>query len=300
MKSLISGATGYLGASLTRHLASIGDEVHAVVRRSSDTSALNDIAVACVWDGSPDSLDSIVSQVKPDRVFHLAADQSTDSSASSVERLVSANILLGTHLARACSAVGVRAFVSAATHWQYGRGAQYSPTTLYAATKQAFADILAYFVLHEGLPALSLELPNTYGPDDPRRKLLTILCDAMASGRIVGLTPGDQVLDLVHVDDVAKGFVAAAELVESDVSHQGKTYALHSDDPTTLKALIPLLEAAFERTAPVKLGALQYRDTEIMGPTQTPRLPNWAPKVSLRQGIEQLAASAARSDYLEG
>ena len=73
--------------------------------------------------------------------------------------------------------------------------------SLYAATKQAFTDLLVFYAEVEGLAVHTLELMDTYGPGDPRAKLIPFLLRAGAEGTTVEMTDGTQLIDLVHVDD---------------------------------------------------------------------------------------------------
>ena len=94
---------------------------------------------------------------------------------------------------------------------QHYGGRAYSPVSLYAATKQAFQDILQFYCEVRGLRAVTLELPDTYGPDDKRPKLFSLLDRVARSGETLQMSPGEQLLDLLHVDDVVHGYEVAAD-----------------------------------------------------------------------------------------
>ena len=69
MRALITGASGFAGRHLLAHLAAQGDEVIASDRR----------------DGGPDLLDgpawqALLATVRPDAVYHLAAQASVAAS----------------------------------------------------------------------------------------------------------------------------------------------------------------------------------------------------------------------------
>ncbi len=292
MRTLVTGATGYLGSLLTRHFLEEGYEVHALLRRSSDETAVPLGAEIHRHDGTAEGTLRVVRTVRPDWLLHLAAEQTPDPDPDTVDSLVEANVLLGTQLAYACARVGVSAFVNTGTQWQHLDSEGYRPTTLYAATKQALVDILAYFADAEGLPAITLELPGTYGPHDTRRKVLDLLIDAQRSGRVLEMSPGDQVMDLVHVDDVIAGFVRAARTIDEDPSRAGSTFALHASEMPTLRELVTILEEVTGVAVPVRFGALPYRDRELMQPSATLTLPGWHPQIGLHEGVRQLASSS--------
>jgi len=85
--------------------------------------------------------------------------------------MIHANLGFGTALAEAAACVPELRFVNTATVWQHFDAAPYSPVSLSAATKQAFADILVFYAEVEGLAVHTLELMDTYGPGGTRPKL---------------------------------------------------------------------------------------------------------------------------------
>jgi len=74
MKTLVTGATGFLGSHVARQLATRGDQVRVLVRRSSDLRALDGLDAERVTGDLRDrsSLDRALAEVT--HVFHVAAD----------------------------------------------------------------------------------------------------------------------------------------------------------------------------------------------------------------------------------
>src|ERR1700720_2363963 len=74
MKTLVTGATGFLGSHVARQLAAQGEDVRVLVRASSDTRALDGFqAERCTGDlRDAASLATAMAGVR--RVFHVAAD----------------------------------------------------------------------------------------------------------------------------------------------------------------------------------------------------------------------------------
>ena len=74
MKTLVTGATGFLGSHVARQLAARGEDVRVLVRASSDTRALDGFeAERCTGDlRDAGSLTRAMTGIA--RVFHVAAD----------------------------------------------------------------------------------------------------------------------------------------------------------------------------------------------------------------------------------
>jgi len=307
MRALITGATGYIGTGLARHLRAAGWDLHVLLRASSDpaklTASLPDIECHRLAGANEGAAVALVERVRPDCVFHLASRIQPSHTASEIEPLISSNVTLGVELLEGLSRINAdrrgeppSVLVAAGTYWAYGPDGEDAPNTLYAASKRAFESFLPFYARHRGVPGSSLVLYDVYGPHDPRGKLIPALVDnALApDGGTLALSPGDQLMQLVFLDDVVRGFVMAAEGLQSSAIEPGR-YCLDSGDPVSLKTLVAEIATAAGRAPAVEFGARPYPPNQIMVPLQTgPRLPGWSPGVSLTQGLQALLS--ARSE----
>ena len=292
--ALITGATGYVGSKLCQRLLADGWHVHAVVRATGRSlpAALREV-VTHSYDGSTQSLLEAVSAAQPGVVFHLASLFIAEHRTEQVTDLIHSNVLFGTQLAEACTRSGVKRFINTGTSWQHYRSDAYDPVCLYAATKQAFEDILDFYADAFGMRVVTLKLFDTYGPDDPRPKLVNLLLKTLHSGEPLGMSPGEQLLDLVHIDDVTRAFSLCAQRLLRDQSQQAhERYAVSSGKPLSVRQLVALLEQLSGKRLNVTFGARPYRTREVMQPlTSGPWLPGWQPEIDTARG---LAAALAR------
>ncbi|MBF0304282.1 MAG: NAD-dependent epimerase/dehydratase family protein [Alphaproteobacteria bacterium] len=293
MKALVTGASGFVGAHLARRLTRDGHRVATLVRPGSHRGDLPPIAAIHVHDGSVAGLKAIVEAAEPDVVFHLAALFVDRHQPQDIERLLAANVLFSTQLADAMARCGVRHLVNTGTSWQHDADGAGRPVTLYAATKQAFESILTYYVDAHEMSVITLKLFDTYGPCDRRGKLLTRLAGMARTGESLAMSPGEQLLDIVHVDDVVDAFVAAADrLLDGKVSGL-EDYAVSSGDPLPLRSVIELFSKVAGRPIGIDWGARPYRFREVMVPWRTgPAVPGWRPRIGLEDGFRQLLAES--------
>lgn len=293
LRALVTGGTGFLGGTLVRRLATEGWEVHAIVRPHSDPEAVAGLGHTCtvhVHDGSTGQLVQIVGETRPDVVFHLAAFFLTDHGVDDVEPLVCSNLLFAAQLVEAMLEGGSTRLVNAGTSWQHYQTARYRPVNLYAALKQAFEDVLAFYHDACGLSVITLKLFDTYGPGDTRPKVLNALIEAASSGQPVALTEGRELLDLTHAEDVALAFVRAAEIVssaEAPVSH----WYFVSGERYTIRELIGLVEKASGAAVDARMGERPYGPRSVMVPVEAGRrlLPGWQRRFSLADHLAGLA-----------
>lgn len=289
-RALVTGATGFVGGHLVARLVSDGWEVHALVREPLHRPLLAAGVRTLPYDGTYASARSAVAAAEPDVALHLASLFLSEHVPQDVDSLIAANVLLGTQLLEACAVQSVRGVVSTGTSWQHFDGQGYRPVNLYAATKEAFDAIVAYFADARALAVVTLRLFDSYGPGDRRRKLLALLRDAAQSGTPLAMSPGEQLIDLVYVDDIVEGLVIAAERVlDADGGHE--IFGLSSGAPVSLRALVDVVGEVLGRSIEVDWGGRPYRPREVMTPWTPPRaLPGWQPGVGLREGLARTFA----------
>lgn len=295
--ALITGVTGFIGGELARRLIKDNWSVAIVVREGSDLSSIADISAASTtyrYDGTTESLTSILDEAKPDVVFHLASLFLADHVPSQVTDLIGSNVLFGAQLLEAMVACGVRNIVSAGTSWQNFHSDSYRAVNLYAATKQAFEDILDFYVDRYALSSVVLKLFDTYGAADKRRKLITLIVDAVKNAQELGVSPGEQVIDISHIDDVVEHFLRAGEFSIAQELPESHVFFV-SGERFTVKELVKAIESAAATKASIVYGARPYREREVMYlpavDGQTPPWDSLVSKISLRQGVQALLNS---------
>lgn len=281
-RALVTGATGFVGGHLVRRLVDDGWSVDALVRNSAAT--LPEGVNVHEIPGPIDGLIALVADLKPEVCFHLATAFRGVHVPADIEPMVTANVGFGTALAEAVNRAGECTFVNTGTVWQHYDRAPYSPVSLYAAMKQAFSDVLRFYVEVEGMRVVTLELADTYGPGDTRPKLLPILLTNAREGKQMQMTDGTQLIALMHVDDAVSGLLAAAA-----VGEPGETYGVNGDETLTLRDLVARFESVSGLSVDAVWGARPARPREMMrewmvsGPP-----PGWTPQVSLDAGIRAL------------
>lgn len=287
--ALITGATGFIGRHLAEALVENGWEVHCLIRENSDLSGisrLKDRLKVHVYDGTLRSLERMFAVARPRTVFHLASLSLASHRAEQIEPLLHSNILLPTQLTEVMIRNECYHIVNTGTFWQHYQDDGYHPVNLYAATKQAFEDILTYYVETSPLRAITLKLYDTYGPQDERKKLFPLLKQLTISHEPLAMSPGQQRIDLVYIDDVVNAFLVAGEHLSSMHPGEAASFAVSSGDPVPLKEVVSLFEEILGRRLPVQWGGRAYRPREVMAPWQSGlSLPGWKALVPLREGI---------------
>jgi dolichol-phosphate mannosyltransferase len=220
-QAIVTGAGGFVGAALVRHLLARGDSVIAVVRPGATAWRLEDIhdsvRVEPLDLRSRDATIRLLAQCRPDCVFHLAA-HGAYSWQTALTEMIEVNIAATANLLDAFAQSGGRAFVNAGSSSEYGfkssapsEDDRIDPNSHYAITKATATHLCRYFARTHGLRAVTLRLYSIYGPWEDPRRLIPKLVTAGLDGGYPPLAKPATARDFVYIDDVCDAFVRTAE-----------------------------------------------------------------------------------------
>jgi CDP-3, 6-dideoxy-D-glycero-L-glycero-4-hexulose-4-reductase len=288
-KGIITGGTGYIGSHLVKYLLSQNWEISVIVQAGlgyGNIEAQKEQVKIVEYSGDIQALISFFKEENPDIVFHLAATVITNYTPEEIPTLIQSNILFGTEVLEAMKHSSTRFFINTGSYWQNCNSDIYSPVDLYAATKEAFEKILQYYVEAYNFHVITLRLFDVYGEDDKRPKLLNLLFQIADTEQSIDVSPGEQLLDLVHISDVCSAYLKAHEtlMIDDEITH--KIYGVYTGNRITLKEMINLFQSILQKPLNVNFGAKPYKSREIMIPTEYYELlPNWKANISLSEGL---------------
>jgi nucleoside-diphosphate-sugar epimerase len=293
----VTGASGFLGAHVSRLLASSGADVHALRHGAlpPPSAAADDITWhhGDLLDGR--RLRDILAGINPEFVFHLAA-YGARPGESDRDRMVEVNVRGSAALWDALPD-SVRRVVVAGTCREYANaGAPVTedypcdPRGSYVASKHAAIVLLSAFAREDRRPLVVLRPFGPYGPGDDSDRVLPFTIRRLLAGEIVLLSPGDQLCDVAFVDDHARAFALAA------LAKVPEPVAIYNIGSGTSRTLRSLVEAAADAVgdgarAQLRFGALAHRpgDSRVVCAdiSAARRDLGYASTVSLRDGLER-------------
>jgi nucleoside-diphosphate-sugar epimerase len=295
MKTLVTGATGFIGSHLVRRLLADGGDVIAAVRAGSSTWRLEDVLAhveVVELDLSAPFADRLQRELRGVEVIQHLAASGVDPRGDSGEDVVAANVIGTLRLLELAAGVGVRRLVYCGSCFEYGSGSSLAesavpqPQSDYAASKSA-AWLLAHsYSRRNGLPVVSLRPFTVYGPHESSYRLVPSTIMGALDGTSIELTQGEQTRDFVYVDDAVGAFVAAA----AAEAPAGGTFNVCTGVETAVSDLArTVVEVA--GGGDLRLGARPYRDNELWQLSGDPRaaadeLP-WRAETPLREGLER-------------
>jgi nucleoside-diphosphate-sugar epimerase len=259
VRVLVTGATGFIGATLVERLVARGDRVRALVRPASRTAALEQLGaeLACGDVGRPTTLAPAVDGC--DVVVHLAGAVKAARTAD----FFLANGEGTAHLAEACARAAhpprlvYVSSLAAAGPSAPGRPrseeAAPAPVSCYGESK--LAGERAVQALAGRLEASIVRPPIVYGPRD--RELMPQLL-RMARLGVVVRVGSEKRYSLVHVADLCDGILAVAERGRSvaRAGSQGIYFVDGGSDHSWEEIALAACSAAGRRARVVRLPEL--------------------------------------------
>ena len=297
MKVLVTGATGFVGACLTRRLLGMGHEIHAFVRQTANVWRIADIAPHLVLhdvdlrDGN--GVEQAVQSIRPSKIFHLAT-YGGFSFQKDVDAIYAVNFTGTVNLVHACEKVGFDRFIHTGSSSEYGMKTDpmketdlLEPLGDYAVSKAAATLFCRSEALQKGLPIVTLRIFSPFGPWDDPQRLIPYVIAALHNGNVPVLSNPASVRDYIFIDDVV-----AACLAVSDASiTAGEIYNVGSGVQTKIGEVVDRIVTALDNGIKPRWGAESPRRPEpavwVADSDKIKKHFNWAATISLEDGLQQ-------------
>lgn len=272
-RSLVTGATGFIGTSLVSRLKQEGVDVHELSLPDGDITDTG-------------YLTSLLQEVRPEVVFHLAA-YGTFGNEKDVERMINVNIQGTYNLLEGSVLHGAKAFIMAGSAKEYPTGrvpiteeARLQPWDSYAATK-ASAEFFCSLVT--SIPVTTLRLSPVYGPKDSLTRFVPVAIKAALSLTPFTIATGDVVRNFTYIDDAVEMFLRAA----TRTTHGYEAYNVASSEVHSFQHVLHAIENATGKSIEqiVVPPASLHDDSWVLSATKAKEQLGWKPNISLEEGI---------------
>jgi dihydroflavonol-4-reductase len=256
LKTLITGATGFVGSAVLRQLIAAGHSVRALVRPNSDRRNLAGLPVEILIGDLTDQPSLNRAMAGCSTLFHVAADYRL--WVPHPRAMYETNVTGTRNVMLAAARAGVRHIVYTSSVATLGLHPDGSPAD--ENTPVSIADMVGPYkrskflaeaevrrlVEEQELPVAIVNPSTPVGPRDIRPTPTGRMIVDAASGRMPAYV--DCGLNLVHVDDVARGHLLALER-----GRIGERYILGAVNMTLKEILVELAAIAGRRPPRVRL-----------------------------------------------
>lgn len=292
MKILITGGTGYVGETLIPYLFSSGfTDISLLVRNIDKATAMfKDYSISYISTEDKNWEDDVI-KYSPDIVLHMATMFTGKCDAESAKEIVNSNILFTTLLLEAISHTGCSHFINIGTFTEflYGDG-KFFANNLYSASKTAVRPIIQYYQTQSKWKWTNVIVYSPYGKKNKSKKVLDYLLDALDSPTPVKFSGGEQILDFIHVDDMADFFVTLfTKILNNEWNNDFIELHLGSGKGYSIKEIAKIMEEVSGKKVNAIWGALPYRKFDTMHAVapigKNIEVLQWRCKIDINEGI---------------
>jgi len=281
---IVTGAAGFIGSHLSRARRSEGANVIGIDNcdpfydksiKQSNIDATTDMTSGSFVLHEIDIRDSneitrIVSETKPDAIFHLAALAGVRPSIAEPARYTSVNVDGTMALLEAARSAACENLIVASSSSVYGNNKKVpfaeddpieAPISPYAATKRA-AELLCGVHAHLfGLRIASLRFFTVYGPGQRPDLAINLFMRKMAAGESITMFgDGSSSRDYTFIDDIIAGVLAARNRICSMPKGTHRIWNLGGSSPITLSELIDAIASVTGCTPNIERKPMQPGD----------------------------------------
>ncbi len=275
---LVTGSSGFIGQKLVSALQKNGYEI-AVLLHSTTTSISKNVQEITTQN---QTWEKEVIDFSPEFIFHLAGRSTFPNSFAEKEELWEANVRFGNKLVDVILKIPNVTFVNFNTSLAYKKSELF-PYTYYALTKSCFYQTLAFFASQSKIAVFNLILFNVYGKGDTTKRALHYIVDSLGQTKVEAMSPGEQLMDFVHVDDVVS---LCLDLLNEKPTNAIENIYVGTGKGTTLKLAAQLIEILSNKKTAVDFGGIPYRMEEKMeniAPIQRNRF--WKASIAIEDGF---------------
>jgi UDP-glucuronate 4-epimerase len=306
MKTLVTGAAGFIGFHVARALLERGQEVigidnlnpyYDISLKRGRLELITPNPLFTFYHGDINNLatlETIFANHAIDRICNLAAQAGVRHSIQNPFIYEESNLKGFLNLLELARHSPIRNFVFASSSSVYGNNRKLpfsiddtvdTPISLYAATKKA-NELMAHAYSHLfDIPLTGLRYFTVYGPWGRPDMALFLFTEAIINGRPIEIYNfGKMKRDFTYIDDIVEGTIAAL-----DNPFKYEIFNLGNSKSVELMKLIEIIEEELGMVAEKKFLPMQpgdvpetYADIE-----KTKRLLGFNPKTSIRSGIRR-------------
>lgn len=243
MKTLVTGATGFIGGHLVRALVSEGREVRCLVRKKSDTKMLEKLGVEIVCADLLEKASLVSALQGVSIIYHFAGEV----YSSRVADYFKYNVECTRNLIESCNGNSIKRFIYCSSIAAAGPNPDNktllteedscNPITPYGKSKYDAEKVVLGYSQQNKIPAVIIRPPTIYGPG--QSKIITNFFLQVRKGRFYIMGGGGYLRSLCYIENLIKGFL----LTENNSAAVGEIFYLSDKKVYTFKEIIQTLAA---------------------------------------------------------
>ena len=290
---LITGAAGFIGANLVRELLKTKNEIHVVIRDTTELwrikNIIKDCQVSIIDLGNFELLRKCIQNTRPQIVYHCATYGVSHSQTNHLQ-MFDTSITQTINLLN--SLVGqseLECLINLGTSMEYGPKSgriketdREEPNTLYGISKLAQTKIVQYFAQKYNLPASTLRIFTSYGKFEESHHLIGDLMMGIINKKSVKIKNLNAKRDFIFIDDVVRALQIAGS-----VKPNKQIINIGSGTEYSVDNIVKIVKT---------IGDIKIEEDELDERSQgegfasirkAEKLLEWSPRFSINEGLQK-------------
>jgi len=274
MKSLIIGAAGFVGEYLINELLSFNDEVYATKLANENIKASSNVKIYDLDILNENNIKEVLEEIKPDCIYHLAAQSSVALSWKKPKLTAEINIIGSINLLEA-----VRMYLPNTKVLLVGSSEEYgkidyskrvdeniksNPQNIYAITKMTVEQIGKIYANAYNLNIYMTRSFNHIGPNQSRQFVVADFCN-----QVVDIEKGIQEpvirvgnlkskRDFTDVRDIVKAYRIIMEKGQN-----GEVYNVGSGNSISIEEILNMILNNSKKEIKVEIDSARFRPIDV-------------------------------------
>lgn len=295
MKIALTGITGFVGQSLMPMLVRECLDIE-ILTLNMDVAKAEYLYPASEYPQCKHihitELDKLV-KFNPEITMHLATVTTARNDTEIIKPMLAANIEFGVLLLDAltkCSKMKLFVNTGSFAEYRLGPGA-FESAYLYTASKTAFRAFVDYYSKLARFRYITAVPYSVYGGRMTVKRIMDYICESMDSEIPLDMTAGEQVLDFIHVDDVAGFFTYVVNHAQEfyALEKNGEEFHLGTGRGISIREVATVMEEITSKKCNINWGGKPYRDRDTMYAVapiaRNLLLTGWRAKIGIREGV---------------
>ena len=296
-KIIITGASGFVGANLTRNLLKTKHQIHIFTRKNSKLWRLKDIKTKLnthtVSLNNSKILKKKLLEIKPRFVFHCAT-YGVLPSQTNFSKLIKTNVIGTYNLLQALEECnGLSKLVNLDSSFVYGQKHNSikenqiaEPITPYGIMKLSQTNLVRYYSIKRKIPSITMRLFTPFGRFDQPGRLITDIMKSLITKKPLTLFSPYSKRDFIHIDDTINALILASK----SPFKNGEIFNVGSGKYYSVKEFVTLASKVSKTKIDVnwknkqrefdKLGGNGYANIRKISENL-----GWKPKITIQEGL---------------
>jgi UDP-glucose 4-epimerase len=294
---LVTGGLGFIGNELVRQLSRteevvILDNKNRIAPRIDDLANIHvcEVDLAC-----HERVTEAIQDLKPQKVFHLAAIHYIPECNANPEKTLRVNVEATLGLLEACVKAKVEHLLFASSGAVYAdspqplnEGSAIVPVDIYGWSKWFAEELCGWHSRQSKMGVTICRFFNTYGPRETNAHIIPEIIDQLRQGDVLRLGNITPRRDFIHVRDVGQAVRRLAERGPAGNPVVNVASGYHA----SVEELVELMRQLLGRPIHVEIDRSRFRaadkQIQVADTSRLKFLTGWQPEIDLLTGLEDL------------